>query len=93
MEKDSLSSDFWKDQARAQGVMQRMKEAKSSLENFREIEKEYQDVRILSELAEEEGDESLIGEISSLLSSLKQRTENWILRCKLSDDHDKNTAQ
>ena len=91
-EKEELSGqvDFWDDAKKAEKVMGEIKSLKNRIEPWRELVQKVEDLETLYELAEESGDVSLEGEISSEYESIKNSYEKLSILNLLSDEVDKN---
>lgn len=68
----------------------------SSLQNFirtvQDLETSFEDIHMLMELAEEEGDEEMIPEIRSELRAFVDNFESFRIRTLLSGEYDRNNA-
>ncbi|MEA3560709.1 MAG: peptide chain release factor 2 [Candidatus Omnitrophota bacterium] len=83
--------DFWANPQAANKIILELKELKSSIEPWKTCQAEYEDLRELVELSEEE-DAALIEELQTDLLKLKNRIEKIEFRLLLSGEHDKANA-
>ncbi len=72
--------------------MREVKNLKDTLEEYRNLETGYEDMETLIEMAEEEGDKSLLPELENLLSEFKEHLESLRISTLLSDEYDNNNA-
>ncbi len=84
--------DFWDDNEKAQGVIAEMNAVKSSVDSYEQLRQEYEDASMMVELAEEEGDEALVGEVENSIRSLLSKLEEFELQLLLNQPYDKLNA-
>ncbi|AJE54071.1 peptide chain release factor 2 [Paenibacillus polymyxa M1] len=84
--------DFWDDNEKAQGVIAEMNAVKSSVDSYEQLRQEYEDAGMMVELAEEEGDEALVGEVENSIKSLLSKLEEFELQLLLNQPYDKLNA-
>jgi peptide chain release factor 2 len=84
--------DFWDDNERAQQTIAALNAVKSVVERFEEIETEYEDIRVMLELAEEEEDESLASELTENIRNLYGKLRDFELELLLNQPYDKSNA-
>lgn len=84
--------DFWDDNEKAQGVIAEMNAVKSSVDSYEQLRQEYEDAGMMVELAEEEGDEALAGEVENSIKSLLNKLEEFELQLLLNQPYDKLNA-
>lgn len=78
LDEKASQPDFWSDLENSQKVLQRTKQLKDKIASYENIEKGLEDTLTLAEMADEDGDESLYGEISA--SALKVEKELSAMR-------------
>jgi len=83
---------FWEDNRRAQTLVQERSELTRLVGRWRELAKQAEELRLLWELAMEEGDESLAPEIEAGLRELRRGLEEFELKVILSGPHDGKAA-
>lgn len=91
LERESQKPDFWRDQAQAQAVMQRLSALKEEVQPWKALAHRVEELRGLLELAASEGDESLADEIAADVEGAAKELERLEFRLLLGgeyDDHD-----
>ncbi len=83
---------FWDNVSESQSVMKELKNLKDTIEEFEEINTQYEDVETMIILAQEEDDESLIPEIGEMLDAFKESFESFKIKTLLSGEFDGNNA-
>ena len=92
LEKQTLEEDFWKDSKNSSKVLSKIKRLKSKCSDFKEIEKEIENLEELVELIKLEPDEELEKEISIDVKKLQKNVEKLELSSLLSGKYDANNA-
>ena len=92
LEDQSAAEGFWNDLAGTQKVLQRTKALKDKCSSFEGLFSQWEDLRTLCELALEEDDESMLGELESGYSRLEQELTQARLKTLLSGTYDENNA-
>ena len=92
LHEQAAAPDFWNDLANSQKVLQRTKQLENKCNNFDKLVSDWEDVSTLVEMAMEENDESLLGEITEAFNDLTSRLESSRLETLLSGEFDKNNA-
>ncbi|MCP4401766.1 MAG: peptide chain release factor 2 [bacterium] len=85
-------SAFWDKPDAAQTTIQENKALQQKLDTWQGLERQFEDVQVLTELAEEEKDESMLPEIASLAEAVEKSIEDIEFRQMLSGPHDKSNA-
>ena len=80
--------DFWEDTEGSQKVMKALKMLKDTLKTAEELNQQYEDTGVLLEMAEEEQDESLIGEIRDGVKRLDEHLEEVRISTLLGGEYD-----
>jgi len=88
----SEEEGFWNDQQRAQKVLKQRKRAEDKLKEYESLKGALSDIQVMLELAEEEEDEDLAGEIEEAYASYEKEFEDFRLRTLLSGEYDQNNA-
>ena len=83
---------FWNNNEAAQKVQQKRSQLQRTVIAWNDLNKEGEDLNALIELAQEEEDDSLIAEIASAESALKEKVQQTELQAMLSADNDINNA-
>ncbi|MBY0564653.1 MAG: peptide chain release factor 2 [Hyphomonadaceae bacterium] len=84
--------DFWNDPEKAQKLMRERNKLDASMGAITMLERDLRDSVELAEMAEAEGDESLIAEAQSTLRSVQERAAKAELEALLSGEADGNDA-
>ena len=69
-----------------------MNAVKSSVDQYLKLQADYDDAVVMIELADEEGDDSLAGEIGETIKDLVGRVEEFELQLLLNQPYDKMNA-
>lgn len=92
LEKISIREDFWDDPVKASIVLKKKTKLSLVVENFKQKEIAIYDVGMLFDLASEEGDEVIIGEIENDLDILKSSVRDEELKLMLGSEQDPMNA-
>ncbi|CAM4274489.1 peptide chain release factor 2 [Paenibacillus tarimensis] len=84
--------DFWDDNDKAQATISELNAVKSVVEQYEKLAAEQEDMETMLELAEEEGDESLEGDIVEGVAALVQKVSDFQLQLLLNQPYDKLNA-
>lgn len=83
---------FWDDPDRSNKLMKELKNMKDTVEGFRKLETQYDDILTLIEMGYEDEDASLIPEIRGELDEFTGELEELRIGTLLSGEYDKNNA-
>lgn len=92
MERTIEKPEFWDDAEESQKVMKKLKALKEFLEHVNELTGLYEDIVMLVEMAEEEGDESLLPDIRKDMKRFEREFEALRIRTLLSGEYDSKNA-
>jgi len=92
LDKDTLREDFWSNQENSSKVLQKLKQAKDTIENYEALKARLEDAIVLVEMAIEENEEGYIEEVESELASIVKEAESKRIEILLSGEYDKNNA-
>jgi len=90
LETQMASPAFWDDKERAKLVAQQLNQKKSLLQAYRSVEHKLEELKVLVELAESEGDESSLKEAAHEAQHLEKELISLELRAFMKGDYDKN---
>ena len=90
--KQSEDPDFWGDQQNAQKVLKEKKQKEDSLAEFEALEGKLEDLSVLIELAEEEGDESMVEEANEAYEEYVKDAADLKVKTLLTGEYDENNA-
>ena len=90
LEAVTAETGFWDDQEKAQQTLQKMTGLKNSVDGYKKLSADSEDLEALLEMALEEDDESMEGEVSSMYKDLEKALEKLEIAVLFSgkyDDH------
>lgn len=76
----------------SQKVLQRTKQLKDKVERYNSLRSAWEDALVLIDLADEENDESMLGEVKDTVGKIESDCEKMTLETLLSGHYDKNNA-
>ena len=83
---------FWNDNETAQKVQQKHSQLQRAVTAWNDLNKECEDLTVMIELVEEDEDESLVAEIESTGTALREKVTQAELKAMLSEENDFNNA-
>jgi len=92
LETQVAAPDLWDDQANAQKVTGRLSMLQGEIERYERLESRVEDLGVLVELAQEEGDADTLAEAESDLTRIKKDVEALEVRTLLSGEYDEREA-
>lgn len=90
--KATEADGFWDDHEKAQKLLKEKKSVESKIDEYRELSKEFEDIGVLIELAEEEEDQSMVPEIQEAYEGYKKKFEDLRIKTLLNGEYDGNNA-
>jgi peptide chain release factor 2 len=90
LEREMATPGFWEDGARAKELSQKLERKKALLQDYRALEVELEELELLQELAEAEGDERELEELARRAGELEKRLGEIELRFFLRGEFDRN---
>lgn len=93
-ELDKITSDpeFWNNQENSGNVLKEVKRIKEKITKYEALENKLEDTITLAELAIEENDESLVGEVEADVKAIEEEEEKQRIEILLSGEYDQNNA-
>ncbi len=91
-EEKMAAPDFWDDNETAQSVISELNAVKTSVDQYKKLQQDFDDAVVMIELADEEGDDSLTAEIGETIKEISKRVEEFELQQLLSQPYDKYNA-
>ena len=85
---DMGSTGFWDDLERAQKVSAKAHGVERRIQHYESLITRADDVEVMMELADEEDDESMVGEIKKMFADLKEDLETMRLQTLLTGEYD-----
>ena len=92
LEKESAAPDFWDDMENSQKVMQKIGSLKAKVTGYESLKSDYEDALVMVELADEEGDLSLLDDCTASVKDIETRVEDMTLSTLLSGEFDGKNA-
>lgn len=92
MEKASLNENFWSEQDKAREILKRKTKLETTVNQWKILDNNINDIEVLYNLACEENDEGTIEEIDKEISSLKTCVRNEELKLMLGSEQDPMNA-
>ena len=92
MEKESAAQDFWDDMENSQKVMKKIGSLKAKVTGYESLKSDYEDALVMIELADEEGDLSLLDDCTASVKDIETRVEDMTLSTLLSGEFDGKNA-
>ncbi len=92
LEKESAAPDFWDDMENSQKVMQKIGSLKAKVTGYESLKSDYEDALVMIELADEEGDLSLLDDCTASVKDIETRVEDMTLSTLLSGEFDSKNA-
>ncbi len=84
--------DFWNDPDRSTKLMKEAKNLKDTVEGFRKLETEYEEIGLLIEMGNEENDASVIPEVEEMMNAFEEKLETLRISTLLSGQYDSANA-
>ena len=84
--------DFWLDPDKSTRIVQELKQLKDTAAAYKSLEDQYEEIEVLMEMAEEEGDTSLIPDIQEALDALTADLEKMRISTLLTGEYDRDNA-
>ena len=92
LEAESAKDGFWNDIDRSQKVQKRLKQLQQKCEKYEKLRSTWDDLMVSCEMALEENDDSMLGELEADYAKLESELEAMRLSTLLSGEYDANNA-
>ena len=92
LEAESAKDGFWNDLDRSQKVQKRMKQLQQKCEKYEKLQSTWEDLMTICEMALEENDDSMLGELETDYAKLESELEAMRLSTLLSGEYDANNV-
>ncbi len=92
LEDESMASDFWNDNRKAQTQMQQLNALREEVSTWEGIATQLNDLHGLAELLEEEPDEEMQDEVAQSLPPLEEQIKKLQFALMLNGEHDEKNA-
>ncbi len=85
-------SGFWEDPEKSAKIVQLAKNLKDTVQTYKDLEQQYEDIGVMIEMGNEENDPSLVPEVEEMLNQFKEKLENMRINTLLSGEYDSDNA-
>lgn len=92
LEAQTLEANFWANQEKSGKILQEIKVLKSKITKYEALANKLEDTIVLCEMAIEENDESVTGEVLQALDEIEAEEEKQRIDVLLSGEYDSNNA-
>ena len=92
LEMKSSAPGFWDDPENSQKIVQKTGKLKNTVETYNSLMSSFDDLQVLIEMGDEEGDLSLIEEIETSITDFENGLASLRLQTLLTGEYDKNNA-
>ncbi|HEX3018187.1 MAG TPA: peptide chain release factor 2 [Caproicibacter sp.] len=92
LDQKATAPDFWDDMEKSQKILQRSSSLKNKIEKYEKLKSSYDDLLALIELADEEGDLSLLPQAQEELDEFKKELDSQRLETLLTGEYDSKNA-
>lgn len=92
LEQKSSAPGFWDDMENSQKTMQKIGALKAKITSYENLKNDYEDALVMIELADEEGDLSLLEDCAQSVADIESRIESLTLSTLLSGEFDAKNA-
>ena len=92
LEEESAAPGFWDDLENSQKTLQRIRQLKNKVEAYESLRQEFADALTLCEMADEEGDLSMLPEVTESMDKVIAGIESQRLSTLLSGEYDSKNA-
>ncbi|MBE5976304.1 peptide chain release factor 2 [Lacrimispora sp. AGF001] len=92
LDKSMEEPGFWEDPEKSGKIVQLAKNLKDTVQGYKELEQQYEDIGVMIQMGNEENDASLIPEIAQMLAELKENLEEMRINTLLSGEYDSHNA-
>ena len=90
--KTTEEDGFWDDHEKAQKLLKEKKSIETKIDEYKELEKDFEDIGILIDLAQEEEDQSMAPEIQKAYEDYKRKFEELRIKTLLNGEYDSSNA-
>ncbi len=92
LELKSAAPGFWDDLEASQAVLQKTGKLKNKVEGYDRLKSSFEDIEVLIDMGDEEGDLSLVGEITEAIDGLESELAAQTRSTLLTGEYDRNNA-
>ena len=92
LEQKQAAPGFWDDIENSQAIVQKTGKLKNKVEEYDSISSSYEDLLVLIDMADEEGDASMVDEITDSVDELESKLSSLRLQTLLTGEYDSNNT-
>lgn len=92
LDKKAAAPDFWDNMEESQKTLKKAGSLKAKVASYEDLKSDFDDALVMIELADEEGDEILLGDCTASVDDIEKRIENLTLSTLLSGEFDGKNA-
>ncbi len=92
LEEKTMQEGFWDDHESAQKILRKKKSIETKIKDYESMCQDFEDIGVMIDLALEESEESLVGEIEEAFRLVIDRIEEMKIDTLLRGEYDKNNA-
>ncbi|MCD7873206.1 MAG: peptide chain release factor 2 [Clostridiales bacterium] len=92
LEKLAAAPGFWDNMEESQKILKKTGALKSKVESYNSLKSDYDDTLMMIELADEENDESLLGDCTASVENIEKKIETLTLSTLLNGEYDSKNA-
>ena len=92
LEAKAAEPGFWDDMEESQKVLQRTKHLRDKIDRYERLKTLREDTLMMIDLAEEDNDASLVGDVKKAVDEINEEVEKMTLETLLNGPYDKNNA-
>ncbi|MFR3729919.1 peptide chain release factor 2 [Lacrimispora sp.] len=92
LDKSMEEPGFWEDPEKSTKIVQLAKNLKDTVQGYKDLEQQYEDIGVMIEMGNEENDPSLIPEVEEMLAEFKEKLEAMRISTLLSGEYDSHNA-
>ncbi|WP_097003457.1 MULTISPECIES: peptide chain release factor 2 [Lacrimispora] len=92
LDKSMEEPGFWEDPEKSGKIVQLAKNLKDTVQSYKDLEQQFEDIGVMIQMGNEENDASLIPEVAEMLAELKEKLEEMRINTLLSGEYDSHNA-
>ena len=92
LEEQSADPDLWNNPERAKKILNELTNLKSQLESYKNIENQYEEIKVFVEILNEDNDPSLHDELNEKWGKIQKDFKNFEIEQLLSEEFDNNNC-
>ncbi|WP_143321826.1 peptide chain release factor 2 [Clostridium sp. HBUAS56010] len=92
LDKSMEEPGFWEDPEKSTKIVQLAKNLKDTVQGYKDLEQQYEDIGVMIEMGNEENDLSLVPEVEQMMTEFKDKLEAMRISTLLSGEYDSHNA-